>query len=100
MTTTTSFTFEQLCRVTDLPDEVLVEIVQLGIVCPEGEEPDHWTFDAEMLCLVRRALRLHRELEINWPGVALAMELLQRLEQSRAENRRLQGQLNRFLKEG
>lgn len=94
----THISFSQFCALTNLPDELVIEIVNLGIVEPAGQDPHEWHFDSDMLCLVRRAERLHRQLEINWPGVALAMELLEQLERSRDENQRLRRQLQRLIK--
>ncbi|WP_232787502.1 chaperone modulator CbpM [Spongiibacter nanhainus] len=93
----TQISFEQFCTLTDLSGELVIEIVNLGIVEPPGQRPQEWLFDSEMLCLVRRAERLHRQLEINWPGVALAMDLLDQLERSREENRVLRSQLQRLV---
>lgn len=93
----THISFEQFCTLTELSGERVVEIVNLGIVEPPGQQPEEWRFDSDMLCLVRRAERLHRQLEINWPGVALAMDLLDQLERCREENRLLRSQLQRLV---
>jgi chaperone modulatory protein CbpM len=50
-----------------------------------------------MVFTALRALRLHQELEIDWSGIALAIELLDELEQLRDENRMLRQRLRRFM---
>lgn len=82
-------TVVEVCQCVHLPFETLVEIVDTGIVDPEGEQPTDWEFDHQMLDILRTASRLQRDLEIDWNGVALAMSLLDELQSVRAENQRL-----------
>ena len=46
-----------------------------------------WHFSGAALRRVRRALRLERDLELNLAGVALALDLMDELEQLRNELR-------------
>jgi chaperone modulatory protein CbpM len=50
-----------------------------------------------MLILTKKAVRLHRDLDVDWVGVALAIILLDEVEQLREKNRRLQRRLSRFV---
>lgn len=86
----------EFCQCAELPQESLLEIVEHGIVEPSGPSPEQWLFDVAALATVRRALRLQRELQVEWAGVALALQLLDELEQLRAENARLRRRLSRF----
>ncbi|EJT84701.1 hypothetical protein PPS11_18714 [Pseudomonas putida S11] len=45
--------------------------------------------------MARRAAKLHQELELEWEGVALALELLQEVQQLRSENSMLRQRLGR-----
>ncbi|MCX2958079.1 MAG: chaperone-modulator protein CbpM, partial [Serratia symbiotica] len=45
----------------------------------------------------RRARRLRAELDLDWPGIAMAFTLLERVGELQKENRRLHRQLARFL---
>ncbi len=94
---TVTFSFEQVCLVVELPQPELEHIVELGIVEPGGNTPESWEFDADMLAMIRRASRLHQQLEVDWPGIALAMQLLDQVEQLQLENRQLRQRLDRFL---
>lgn len=89
-------TTHELCQRTDLNTETLVEIVEHGIVEPEGANPEEWTFNLDYVCTVQRAARLHRDLEIDWAGIALVLELLEERDRLRAENEMLQRRLGRF----
>jgi len=48
-------------------------------------EAEQWRFAGTALRRARTALRLQRDLEINLPGVALALELMEELEALRRE---------------
>ena len=87
----------QFCQASDIPAAYVVEIVEHGILEPQGRKPDEWLFDDHALIVARRAARLQRELELEWEGVALALNLLDELEHLRAENRMLRQRLGRFL---
>lgn len=86
----------ELCLCAELPQTVVLEIVEHGIVEPSGPTPEQWLFDASALAIVKRAFRLQADLQIEWAGVALALQLLDELEHLRAENSHLRRRLSRF----
>ncbi|MBM7061281.1 chaperone modulatory protein CbpM [Pseudomonas sp. UL073] len=90
------FSVDEVCQLVGLQRTYLVEIVAHGIVEPHGAQPEVWRFDQGALHLLRRAARLHRELALDWPGVAVALDLMGELEQLRHENRQLRQRLGRF----
>lgn len=90
---------EEFCQSAELPVEYLFEIVEHGIIEPRGPAPESWRFDTRALLVARRAARLRRDLDLEWSGIALALELLEELEQLRRDNRRLRQRLDRFLLE-
>lgn len=56
-----------------------------GVVAPRGAAREEWRFDGYALRRLRTAVRLARDLELNPPGVALALELLDEIAALRAE---------------
>ncbi|ETN92082.1 Chaperone modulatory protein CbpM [Gammaproteobacteria bacterium MOLA455] len=90
-------TFDEICYATQSPSQMIVEIVNQGIVEPEGSGPETWVFTTQMISVTKRACRLHRDLEIDWSGIALAISLIEELDQLRDENQRLRKRLERFL---
>lgn len=92
-------TLHEFCQRCDLSTEVIVEYVEHGILEPEGDNPEAWRFTTDMVPLTRRANRLHHDLGLNWPGVALALDLLSQRERLRSENENLRQRLRRFLLE-
>ncbi len=79
----------ELCRACRLPAERICELVDEGVVDPRGRTPAHWRFRGIHLRRVHRAQRLQRDLGVNTPGVALALELLDEVESLRTRIRRL-----------
>lgn len=79
-----------MCRICDVHAEFLIELVEEGIITPEApprsrrarrrREVHAWQFDGIAVVRVQRAVRLQRDLGVNLPGVALALELLDELE--------------------
>jgi len=47
--------------------------------------------------VVNKAIRLHRDLEIEWADIALVVDLLDEIDQLENENRQLKKQMNRLL---
>lgn len=79
-----------------ITEQDLIDIVSHGIVSPLDMQAQEWQFEEQMVAEIARATRLRRDLQINWAGVALALELLEELEALRRENRELLRRLQRF----
>jgi chaperone modulatory protein CbpM len=94
---TIELTLKEVCEIAEVPAEVLITIVEEGILEPKGSSPDEWFFDIYMLNIARRALRLHRDFEIEWTGIPLYLDMIKELEKLRSENKLLKNRLNRFL---
>ncbi|WP_272516469.1 MULTISPECIES: chaperone modulator CbpM [unclassified Providencia] len=92
----TTLTVIDFCFHTGIAEDELQEIVGLGIVQPI-EIRDEWLFDDQAVVVVRRAVCLYHELEIDWPGIAMAMSLMDQNERLRRENEMLRLQLQRFI---
>lgn len=72
-------------------------IVESGIIDPQGNAPDEWLFDLDMICRAKRAIRLQRDLHMDWSAVALLVSLLDERDRLRADNDQLRLQLQRFM---
>jgi chaperone modulatory protein CbpM len=78
------FTLVELCDVCRISADYVLEVVDEGILEPEGSEPAQWRFCASDLRRLQTALRLQRDLRVNLAGAALALHLLEELEALRA----------------
>jgi chaperone modulatory protein CbpM len=72
-----------LTRIFAVDEGRIVAWVEEGILTTIGIETREWRFSGAALRRARIALRLERDLGINLPGVALALDLLEELEQLR-----------------
>lgn len=86
----------ELCEHCGLNPPLLVELVGLGLVTPKVVESDQWLFQATVVPTLHQALRLRRELDLDWQGVAVAMDLLIQLRELRQQVDSLQRQLAVF----
>ena len=80
----TRLSLRQLCDACAVHAEYIIELVDEGFIEPSGVEKSHWCFSGITIKRVRKAKRLQRDLGINLAGVALAIELMDELEQLRA----------------
>ncbi len=85
-------TLGELCRACRLPADEVIEMVEQGLIDPRGREPVRWRFTGMSLRRVRCAQRLQRDLGVNMPGAALAIDLLDELERLRMRLRRLESE--------
>lgn len=79
-----NFTLLQLCNQCSLSPEFVIEMVEHGILEPEGERRTAWRFSYDAIENARKVMRLRRDLNINISGAALALELLERIERLEA----------------
>lgn len=87
---------QELCQSIHISEHCLVEIVEHGIVEPKGESVADWSFDAQAMALIRKAVRLQRDLELDWTATALAISLLQKIELLNEDNEYLRQRLRRL----
>jgi len=86
----TVLTVTELTRVCGISHEQLEVMVAEGMLHPLGSRPEQWRFTGIEVRRTRRALRLQQDLELNLAGVALALDLLDEVEQLRRRVRRLE----------
>lgn len=77
------FSLAELCRIVGVQEQLVVEIVEEGIVEPIGTARAQWRFTGVAVTRIQRVIRLQREFEVNLPGAALALELLDEIERLR-----------------
>ena len=81
-------TLAELARACRAREEQLQVWVVEGVLEPIGGSPREWRFAGASLRRARLALTLAHELEVNPPGVALALDLLDEIAALRAALRR------------
>lgn len=86
----TELSLNDLSRACSSSAEWIIELVEQGALEPINYQQTQWRFTGNSLQRARTAMRLQRDLGINLAGVALAMDLLDEVEQLRARLRRMQ----------
>ena len=80
-------TLDDLCCGCYVSVEQIIELVDVGVLDPIGNEPTRWSFDGISLNRARVALRLQRDIGIDLVGAALALELLDEIKMLRSRLR-------------
>nr|WP_315232570.1 chaperone modulator CbpM [uncultured Albidiferax sp.] len=80
----TDLTLAELCQHCSIQTEVVLEMVEEGVLTPQGDAPAQWRFTGVHIQRARVAVRLHRDLGVNHAGAALALQLLEEIETLRA----------------
>jgi hypothetical protein len=70
--------YEELAVAAGIRPTVLARLIRLGVV--EPVRPESGEFTADTITRVRRMLRLHAQLGVNFTGAAVILDLLDRLE--------------------
>ncbi len=74
-----NLTLEQICEICRTNSKLIIEMVDEGIVEPEGEENSSWRFSYSCIETVRIVVRMQKDLRVNLPGAALALQLLKQM---------------------
>ena len=76
-------TLSDLCCACEVHAEQIIELVEEGILEPSGVEIVQWRFSGVSLVRARAAIHLQKDLAINPAGVALALDLMDEIENLR-----------------
>lgn len=81
------YSLEEVCSTCCVRIDWVVELVEEGILEPAGDKRSQWLFSGSHVSRLVVARRLQHDLDINLPGVALAIQLLEELDLARARLR-------------
>ncbi len=66
----------EISQASRAPEELIMSWVSEGVLSPAGSSPEDWRFSGDSLKRAKTAAHLTHDLELNIPGVALALDLL------------------------
>jgi chaperone modulatory protein CbpM len=78
-------TLDELCSACGITPHFIHELIEFGALDCEDVALEIYRFQPEQLRRVRTIVHLHHDLEINIPGAALAVELMEEMERMRAK---------------
>ena len=87
-------TLTDLCHACHTSEDHVIAWVYEGVLEPIGETPVNWRFTGSSMHRARLAASLTQDLEINLPGIALALDLLDEIHVLQARLKRLTGMAN------
>jgi chaperone modulatory protein CbpM len=83
----TELTLSDLCRACETQADIVVELVHEGVieiaVMEQNLPYEDWRFTGLHLHRAKVAMRLHRDLGVNFAGAALALQLMEDLREAR-----------------
>jgi chaperone modulatory protein CbpM len=81
-------TIVELSHASRTPQELIMTWVSEGVLSPAGSSPEDWRFSGDSLRRAKTAAHLTHDLELNVPGVALALDLLEEISELRSRLKR------------
>ena len=81
----TNYTLHELSELCNQSTELILEMIDEGMIVPTGSSPSQWRFGLREIHRVQTAHRLIRDLQVNLAGAALALDLLDELEKLRRQ---------------
>lgn len=80
----------ELCRICGVTADQVLELIEYGVIEPQGRLPGDWRFSGVSIRRIHSAGRLQHDLGVNLAGTALVLDLLEELEQLRMRLRRFE----------
>jgi chaperone modulatory protein CbpM len=84
-------TLDDLCLSCNVNPDWVAGLVEHGVIQAAGHTRSDWAFTTASIVRVAKAKRLERDLGLNLPGVALALDLLDQLDEMRSHLRAIHG---------
>ena len=82
---TTELTMQDLCHCCAAKREIILGLVEEGVLIPVNQDRTAYRFSGVNVRRAVKAVRLHRDLGLNFPGVALALDLMDEIERLREQ---------------
>ncbi len=86
-----TLTLEEFCSATQTEKQTIIKMIEYQLIQPIGDSPEEWRFDSLSLKRGRMATSFYRDLEVNMAGIALAFELLDKIQELQHHVDLLQG---------
>lgn len=76
---------DELCEACHVTHDFIHELIEYGAIEPQGISIEVWRFNPEHLRRIQTVKRLQQDLEVNLAGAALAIDLMDQIEQLRSQ---------------
>jgi chaperone modulatory protein CbpM len=75
---------EEIITSYSVSTEVIIEIIDQGIITVDANEPQQWEFNSDDCRRIRMVLQLEKDLGVNVAGAGLVLELLEEIDKLNA----------------
>lgn len=82
-------TFEEICRAINADQDLIIQLIEYHVIQPKGTSQKNWQFDHVSLKRARIARNFYYDCEVNLAGVALLIDMLEKIEILEAQISRL-----------
>jgi chaperone modulatory protein CbpM len=93
-----SVTLIELAQCSGLSETELRDLVDLGALEPLDASSAQWSFGLQCIVAARAASRLRDDLELDTPGLAVVLTLLDRVRELESELQRMRARLPRRIR--
>jgi chaperone modulatory protein CbpM len=83
----------ELKQVSGLTIREIEELVDFGVLEAQGKDPDKWIFSSHCITVVRKAVRLKKDFDLNPSGIALALTYQEQIQELETRLQELECQL-------
>lgn len=80
-----TYDLHELCKVCKVKDALVLEMINEGMLTPFGDSAKTWKFSATSIKKIQVTAQLQADLGVNIPGAALAIELMEELDELRSK---------------
>lgn len=87
--TATVCTIDELCLACNVDANWITELVEHGVIEPIREVGADWRFTSLAIVRIAKAKRLERDLNLNPPGLAVVLDLLDEIDDLRAQLKKI-----------
>ena len=85
---------DELCEVCHVTQAYIHELVEYGTIEPRGVSLEMWRFTPYHIRRIQTVKRLQQDLDVNVPGAALAVDLLEQIDRMRVQLQLLEKHLS------
>jgi chaperone modulatory protein CbpM len=83
----------EFTQLSGLLESELQQLVEYGVIAPLDPHAQAWIFSADCLPLAKTAVRLRRDFDLQGQGLAVALTLIERVQELETRLRELHAQL-------
>ncbi len=84
-----ALTLDEICRAINADQDLIIQLIEYHIIQPKGTSQNEWQFDHISLKRARIARNFYYDCEVNLAGVALLIDMLEKIELLEAQISRL-----------